>query len=187
MDTAEALRESRPVATRESLQGLQTAIQRAEGHPQAVLRNDEVGRDQSVDLGDHVDPGHVARFGLCADVVRNVENQNELGTPASLIRTFILDIRSFKGNVDFDVTKSFVVHIAEGLPTDPPSQAEFQILKDKGLLRAETAVIHGTAFDESDFAEMGQVGAKLIWSPQSNRVLYGKTTKISRSRSSTVS
>jgi len=111
-------------------------------------------------------------------LIRNVENQNELGTAGSHIRTYILDIRSFDSVINWNVTKSFVVHIAEGLASDVPSQAEFQVLKQKGLLRAETAVIHGTAFGDAEFAEMGKVGTKLIWSPQSNRVLYGQTTNI---------
>jgi 5-methylthioadenosine/S-adenosylhomocysteine deaminase len=111
-------------------------------------------------------------------LIRNVENQNELGTPRSHIRTFILDISSFDGPVNWDVTKAFVVHVAEGLPTDSVSRREFQTLKQKGLLRAEMAIIHGTAFGDPEFAEMGTVGAKLIWSPQSNRVLYSQTTNI---------
>jgi len=111
-------------------------------------------------------------------LIRNVENQNELGTPRSHVRTFILDISSFDGTINWDVTKAFVVHIAEGLPTDSVSRREFQILKQKGLLRAETAIIHGTALGDAEFTEMGAAGAKLIWSPQSNRVLYGQTTNI---------
>ena len=113
-------------------------------------------------------------------LIRNVENQNELGTPRAHIRTYILDIRSFDDTVDWNVTRSFVVHIAEGLPSDSVSRREFQTLKQKGLLRAETAIIHGTAFGDAEFAEMGAAGAKLIWSPQSNRVLYGQTTDIPR-------
>ena len=111
-------------------------------------------------------------------LVRNVENQNELGTSASHVRTFILDITSFSGQVNWNETKALVVHIAEGLPTDERSRAEFDTLKQKGLLRAETVIIHGTALGDAEFAEMARTGAKLIWSPQSNRVLYGATTNI---------
>jgi hypothetical protein len=110
-------------------------------------------------------------------LIRNAENQNELGTPASYIRTFILDIKSFKGPPpNWTVTKAFVVHLAEGI--DGPSRQEFATLKQKGLLTAQTAIIHGTAFGDQEFQEMAQVGAKLIWSPQSNLALYGKTTNI---------
>jgi len=103
-------------------------------------------------------------------LIRNTENQNGLGTPASLIRTFILDISSFNSTINWAVTKSFVVHLGEGI--DATTKAEFQTLKDNGPLHAETAAIHGTAFGAAEFTEMGQVGAKLIWSPQSNKLLY---------------
>jgi 5-methylthioadenosine/S-adenosylhomocysteine deaminase len=109
-------------------------------------------------------------------LIRNAENQNELGLPGAHIRTFILAIKSFQGAVDFTETKSFLPHVAEGI--DPDSRAEFATLKAKGLLTAQTAIIHGTAFEAAEFEEMGKVGAKLIWSPRSNMVLYGKTTNI---------
>jgi hypothetical protein len=48
-------------------------------------------------------------------LVRNIENQHDLELPANHIRTYILDISSFKSTIDFTKTKSFVVHIAEGI------------------------------------------------------------------------
>jgi cytosine/adenosine deaminase-related metal-dependent hydrolase len=109
-------------------------------------------------------------------LVRNAENQNELSVPGAHIRTYILDIKSFKGKIDTSVTKTFVVHIGEGV--DEISRKEFDTLKHKGLLTKETAIIHGTAFGEAEFDQMAQVGANLIWSPQSNLALYDKTTDI---------
>jgi 5-methylthioadenosine/S-adenosylhomocysteine deaminase len=112
-------------------------------------------------------------------LIRNAENENELDVSPKLIRTFILDIANFKvaeEKMDFTVTKSFVVHLAEGI--DKKSRDEFLTLKAKGLLAPATAIIHGTAFEEAQFEEMAHVGAKLIWSPQSNLALYGKTTQI---------
>jgi 5-methylthioadenosine/S-adenosylhomocysteine deaminase len=115
-------------------------------------------------------------------LIRNAENQNQLGLPASHIRTFILDISSFKGSMDWSVTKSFAVHIAEGIRGDAPSKQEFAILKSKGLLASGTAIIHGAAFEAAEFQQMAAVGAKLIWSPRSNLVLYGQTTNIPLAR-----
>jgi cytosine/adenosine deaminase-related metal-dependent hydrolase len=109
-------------------------------------------------------------------LIRNAENQNELDIPAGTIRTYILDVDTFKGKVDWTKTKSFVVHIAEGI--DERARSEFDTLKQKGLLNGSTAIIHGTALKEAEFEEMASVGAKLIWSPQSNLVLYGRTTDI---------
>lgn len=113
-------------------------------------------------------------------LIRNVENQNELGLPSNHIRTNILAIADFQGSVDWNETKSFVVHVGEGI--DEKSRAEFDTLKQKGLLNANTAIIHGTGFGAAEFAEMAAVGAKLIWSPQSNLVLYGRTTDIKAAR-----
>ena len=115
----------------------------------------------------------------CIDVlIRNAENQNQLNLPASYIRTFILDISSFKETIDWKATKSFVVHIAEGAQGDLPSLKEFEILQQKNLLTASTAIIHGTAFGDAEFQKMGQAKAKLIWSPESNLRLYNQTTNI---------
>jgi len=111
-------------------------------------------------------------------LIRNAENQNGLNLPASFIRTYILDISSFKETIDWSVTKSFVVHIAEGVPGDAKSLQEFAILQQKSLLTGSTAIIHGTAFGDSEFQKMAQAGAKLIWSPESNLRLYTKTTNI---------
>jgi 5-methylthioadenosine/S-adenosylhomocysteine deaminase len=113
-------------------------------------------------------------------LVRNIENQNELGLPGNHIRTNILSITDFEGSVNWNETKSFVVHVGEG--TDETSRAEFDALRQKGLLHANTAIIHGTGFGAAEFAAMASVGAKLIWSPQSNLVLYGKTTDIKAAR-----
>ncbi len=117
-------------------------------------------------------------------LIRNAENQNELGLHPSHIRTFVPNIDSFTGAVDWSVTKSFVVHLGEGV--DENSRKEFDTLKSKGLLTAQTAIIHGTAFGAAEFTEMAAVGAKLIWSPQSNLALYGKTTNVKLARDSKV-
>ena len=116
---------------------------------------------------------------LCVGVlVRNAENQNKLNLPANHIRTYILPISTFDGSINWSVTKSFVVHIAEGIPGDASSLKEFQVLQDKNLLTESTAIIHGTAFGDAEFQKMGEAKAKLIWSPQSNLRLYEQTTNI---------
>jgi 5-methylthioadenosine/S-adenosylhomocysteine deaminase len=111
-------------------------------------------------------------------LIRNAENQANLPVSASHIRTFILDIGSFQGGIDWTATKSFVVHLAEGVRGDPKSLTEFTTLKSKNLLASGTAIIHAAAFGESEFQQMGTAGAKLIWSPRSNLVLYAQTTNI---------
>ncbi len=92
---------------------------------------------------------------------------------------------------------AWMVHLAEGVrdadrrPGDPvSSRAEFNTLRAKGLLADITVVIHGTALERNDFAAMRAApparadaigdgrGAKLVWSPLSNLMLYGKTTDV---------
>lgn len=109
-------------------------------------------------------------------LVRNVENQNGLGLPAHHVRTWVLPISGFDDTIDWTRTKSFVVHLAEG--TDASARSEFTVLKDKHLLRSGTAIIHATAFQDADFAEIATAGASLIWSPQSNLALYHQTTNV---------
>jgi 5-methylthioadenosine/S-adenosylhomocysteine deaminase len=55
---------------------------------------------------------HQTCFGT---LIRNAENENGLDLPAAFIRTFILDVSSYRGDPpDFSVTKSFVIHPSRG-------------------------------------------------------------------------
>jgi cytosine/adenosine deaminase-related metal-dependent hydrolase len=136
------------------------------------------------------------------ELVRGVE-QNGLTTriaPAwakpisALDGTDLSSLQNGMANGDYD---AWFVHLAEGVrdgdrrPGDPvSSRAEFDTLRAKGLLTDETVIIHGTGLERSDFAAMRAapsprtdgtgdgLGAKLVWSPQSNLLLYGKTTNV---------
>ena len=91
----------------------------------------------------------------------------------------------------------WLIHLAEGVrdadrrPGDTmSSRAEFADLKAKHLLTDATVIVHGTGLEASDFSEMAAApaaradgvgdgrGAKLVWSPLSNLLLYGKTTAV---------
>jgi cytosine/adenosine deaminase-related metal-dependent hydrolase len=152
--------------------------------------------------------GETALQGAAADpesdgiLVRNVDN-NAFDTRIAAPR--VRPIASFGGAglaslVDGMVNgryDAWMVHLAEGVRDadrrigDPvSSRAEFATLKAKGLLTDMTAIVHGTALERLDFAEMRAAptirtdgvgdgrGAKLVWSPLSNLLLYGKTTHI---------
>ncbi|WP_374423867.1 amidohydrolase family protein [Chromobacterium sp.] len=109
-------------------------------------------------------------------LVRNAENpQSGLPVSSAHVRTFILDVGGAP-KIDWNATDAFLIHVAEGV--DAAALAEFATLKSKGLLTAGTAIIHGTAFGDEEFRQMGAVGSKLIWSPQSNLALYGQTTRV---------
>ena len=69
-----------------------------------------------------------------------------------------------------------IVHLAEG--TSPRMAGEFNAIKDSGLLGPELIAIHGVGLTEAQLIEMAKVGAKLVWSPLSNFILYGDTAKV---------
>ncbi len=96
------------------------------------------------------------------------------------------------GNVD-----AWLVHLAEGVrigqlrPGDPfVSRLEFLSLALDGLLTDMTVIVHGNGLEPEDFDVMRAaptirsdgtgdgLGAKLVWSPLSNLLLYGQTALV---------
>lgn len=73
-------------------------------------------------------------------------------------------------------TKAFLIHLAEGV--DDASRKEFEVLRSHDLLVPEVVGIHATALTEEQLEVMGKAGMKIVWSPLSNLILYGQTTKI---------
>jgi cytosine/adenosine deaminase-related metal-dependent hydrolase len=72
--------------------------------------------------------------------------------------------------------KAFYIHLAEGQSANKRSREELGKLDGLGGVIEKTVVIHGTALSEADLGQLKDVGAKLVWSPQSNLRLYGETT-----------
>jgi cytosine/adenosine deaminase-related metal-dependent hydrolase len=135
-------------------------------------------------------------------LARNVESMN---FGRQRIQARVSSIDSFTGAPLNDLlaqmrsgqVDAWIIHLAEGVrdaerrPGDTfSSRGEFATLRDKGLLTDETAIIHGIALERQDFAAMRHaasirtdgtgdgLGAKLIWSPLSNLLLYGKTANV---------
>ena len=73
-----------------------------------------------------------------------------------------------------------VVHLAEG--PSPRMATEFFALKDSKLLSPDLIAIHGVGLTEAQLKEMASIGAKLVWSPLSNFMLYGQTANIAAAR-----
>lgn len=118
-------------------------------------------------------------------LVRNIENSPvEARVAASRV-----DIgRSAKEWSAMQVERSkgpLVVHLAEG--PSPRMATEFYALKDSNLLGPELIAIHGVGLTEAQLKEMAGVGAKLVWSPLSNFMLYGQTANIEAARRAGVS
>ena len=92
---------------------------------------------------------------------------------------------------------AWIIHLAEGVRDNQrragdtfSSRAEFATLTSKGLLTDMTVIIHGNGLEPDDFAAMRAapsvrldgtgdgLGAKLVWSPLSNLLLYGQTALV---------
>jgi len=135
-------------------------------------------------------------------LARNVDNQNfgrdridnRVPSIASLNGGALASVVNRMKNGQLD---AWIVHLAEGVqdgerrPGDATSsRSEFQTLKAKGLLNDSTVVVHGVGLEAADFAEMAAAppartdgigdgrGAKLVWSPLSNLLLYGRTADV---------
>ena len=80
--------------------------------------------------------------------------------------------------LDSGALTAFVVHLAEGKPTDASAAREFRMLKARGFLRPGVSIIHGVALHQAEFSQMHDAGVGLIWSPHSNIGLYGDTTDV---------
>jgi 5-methylthioadenosine/S-adenosylhomocysteine deaminase len=73
-----------------------------------------------------------------------------------------------------------VVHLAEG-PSARMAE-EFRYIKQSGLLGPNLIAIHGVGLTEPQLKEMAAAKAKLVWSPLSNFILYGKTANVDAAR-----
>jgi 5-methylthioadenosine/S-adenosylhomocysteine deaminase len=72
--------------------------------------------------------------------------------------------------------RRFVVHVAEG--TNQVALDEFAAWQARVPLDERTTIIHGTALGAPEWAAMAAAGSHLVWSPESNIMLYGATTDV---------
>ncbi len=135
-------------------------------------------------------------------LIRNIDNDvfddriasPRVGSVEAMTRT---DVAAVTDLMIQGATDAWMVHLAEGVRDADrragdtfSSRHEFDVLKDQGLLTDMTVVIHGTGLEPADFAQMRSAptiradgvgdgrGAKLVWSPLSNLLLYGHTTNV---------
>jgi len=83
---------------------------------------------------------------------------------------------SIKADIAANRLDAFVVHAGEGI--DDHAHAEWGQLKAEGLAVPQLVMIHTAAFNAADYKEIAASGAKVIWSPLSNLLLYGKTADV---------
>ena len=97
-----------------------------------------------------------------------------LGTAAELRRTY----RSTDRRIPW------FVHAAQG--SEATAAADIQRLTDANLLRQNTVLVGGLALREDDAARLAAARAALIWCPEADRLLYGRTAIPSRLRAAGV-
>ncbi|MBK6528084.1 MAG: amidohydrolase family protein [Deltaproteobacteria bacterium] len=86
------------------------------------------------------------------------------------------DAMGLRADMDSGQLTAYLLHLSEGI--DEPARREFDLLVSRNLLTPAMVIIHGTALGAPEFAQMGAARAKLIWSPRSNIILYGRTTNV---------
>lgn len=98
------------------------------------------------------------------------------------------DAAQIRPALDSAELKAFLIHVAEGKPSDASSTREFRMLAKHGdgFLHSGVSVIHGTALGKTEFKQMADAGVGLIWSPRSNVELYGATTDVRSAKESGV-
>lgn len=80
----------------------------------------------------------------------------------------------FWAEMDTEHWDRFIIHLCEGI--NAAALEEFYLWQR--MLDARTTIIHGVALGDREWTAMAAVGANLVWSPQSNLALYGRTADI---------
>jgi cytosine/adenosine deaminase-related metal-dependent hydrolase len=70
----------------------------------------------------------------------------------------------------------WVVRAAEG--AEPGLRAELDALAAANVLRQNTVIVHGTALAPEDGPRLAAARASLVWCPESDRRLYGRTAPV---------
>ena len=134
---------------------------------------------QGLSIGKMDDGTKAAYRGL----VRNVELPDDGTWPVA--DDHINDFKSHDeaeeeyGAIMGDTRRIFLMHLSEG--TDDDSRAVFEYLKRQDgsyLIGSNLVGIHATGLDAGQVARM-RVSGGIVWSPLSNFLLYGATTRVS--------
>lgn len=70
----------------------------------------------------------------------------------------------------------FMIHAAEGV--DTRASGEIAELEGRGLLDPQAVLVHAIAASDADVARIRASGAGVVWCPESNLHLYGRTAPV---------
>jgi 5-methylthioadenosine/S-adenosylhomocysteine deaminase len=125
--------------------------------------------------------GGLARFNraYAAWLLRNIEVERFGGSDPKIYQN-IMRLTTHEDFVEADKKmregKAYIYHLAEGTSTN--LYKEFEDLVQHNLVRDKLVGIHCTALTPQHWNIMGENKAKMVWSPLSNLLLYGKTADI---------
>ncbi|WP_066778308.1 amidohydrolase family protein [Sphingomonas sp. CCH5-D11] len=110
-------------------------------------------------------------------LVRNFERSDDPDLMS--IRHRVPDVRDDdlpKVRKALDAGTPYFFHLAEG--TDARARAQFTLLANDGLIRANLVGVHSLGLQAQDLNALGAGGASVVWSPFSNSALYGRTLRV---------
>ncbi|MCP1133292.1 amidohydrolase family protein [Paenibacillus polysaccharolyticus] len=119
--------------------------------------------------------------------MRNVEETNdyrlpEAGTLVQNLQNNSEAINKFRR--DLETHTAFFYHLCEGVDTS--TRHYFTQLIENDLIRKSLVGIHALALKPEDFNTLANQGAKVVWSPFSNLLLYGQTLDLATLKESGV-
>jgi hypothetical protein len=114
--------------------------------------------------------------------MRNVEETNDPRLPEAGSMVPDLAINSQQKRADFEASlanrQAYFYHLSEGV--DAQTRERFIELETHDLLSSSLVGIHGLALEEQDYVRLKSAGAKIVWSPYSNYLLYGETLSLAQ-------
>lgn len=93
-------------------------------------------------------------------------------------------INSFRKALDNPDRSAYFYHLSEGI--DDRARKHFFNLKDNNLINEKLVGIHALGLHKDDLIYLASKGAKVVWSPFSNQLLYGKTINLKDLKASNV-
>ncbi|MDO9015667.1 MAG: amidohydrolase family protein [Deltaproteobacteria bacterium] len=116
-------------------------------------------------------------------LARNIESGNDFGgvdthrpNTLGIATVDSADAMTLRADTTSGRLTAYMLHLSEGI--DEPARREFDQLVARDLVIPSMVIIHGTALGVPEFTRLGAARARLVWSPRSNIILYGRTTDV---------
>lgn len=113
-------------------------------------------------------------------IVRNVESTNRDELPNASTRIADIDAEDAERFLErLEAADTLLLHLAEGI--DDTARKHFLALRlaaNRWALGPALAGIHAAGLSDEDMEVMAEHGASVVWSPLSNLLLYGGTTRV---------